>query len=207
MPAAPSRAEVATASVLIEPAPTTSTLRPRSGSAGAAERLVLARDGERPAHLAEDLALAHHHGFQAADHRQQVLHRAVLVVHVQVGGKLGQRDAGVPGKHLADDRDPRVELVDLGVDLDPVAGGHGERAGHELAVEDVAQQLALRVAGERGALQDRDRGAAMAQAHYQDAHGAVTGSPALPARAASPTPPRYWRFPLAGTRTSDFPSS
>src|SRR5262249_7711198 len=169
----------------------------------AAERLVLARDGQRPAHLAEDLALAHHHGLQAAGHRQQVLHRAVLVVHVQVGRQLGQRDAGVPGEHLADRRHARVELVERGVVLDAVAGGDGERARDVLGVDDVAQQLALRVAGERGTLQDRDRGATVAQAHYQDAHGAVTDSPGLPARAGNPTPPRYWRFPLEGTRTSD----
>src|SRR5215472_1930655 len=167
---------------------------------GPAERLVRARDGQRPAHLAEDLALAHHHGLQATGHRQQVLYRAVLVVHVQVGRELGERDAGVPGEHLADRRHARVELVDLGVDLDPVAGGHGERASDVLGVDDIAQQLARRVAGERGTLQDRDRGAAVAQPHYQDAHGAVTDSPAS---AGNPTPPRYWRFPLAGTRTSD----
>ena len=72
---------------------------------GTAERLVLARDGERPAHLPEDLALAHHHGFQAARHRQQVLHRAVLVVHVQVRGEFRQRDVRI--------RRSRLRFLDL----------------------------------------------------------------------------------------------
>src|SRR5215813_14761139 len=119
----------------------------------------------------------------------------------------GIRDADVTGVQTCAlpiyRRHARVELVDLGVDLDPVAGGHGERAGDVLGVDEVAQQLVLRVAGERGALQDRDRGAAVAQAHYQNAHGAVTDSPARPASAGSPASPRYWRLPPAGTRTSD----
>ena len=59
---------------------------------GPAERALVARHPERLAHLAEYLALADHHGVQAAGHRQQVLDRAVLVVHVQVPGELGQRD-------------------------------------------------------------------------------------------------------------------
>ena len=157
---------------------------------GVADRLVLARQGQGPAHLAEDLAFADHHGFQAAGHRQQMLHRPVFVVHVQVRRELGQRDAAVPGEHLADDRHARVELVHLGVDLDPVAGGYGERASDVLGVEHVTQQLAQRVTAHRGPFQDGHRSAAMAQPHYQDAHGAVTDSPGLPASAASPTPAR-----------------
>ena len=84
--------------------------------------------GQRLPDLAEDLALADDHRVQAAGHREQVLHGAVLVVHVQVRGQLAERDAGVPGQQLADGRHRAVELADLGVDLDPVAGAHHQRS-------------------------------------------------------------------------------
>ena len=53
--------------------------------------------GERLPDLAEDLALADHHRVQAAGHREQVLHGAVLVVHVQVRGQLVERHARSAG--------------------------------------------------------------------------------------------------------------
>ena len=85
------------------------------------------------------------------------------------------------GKQVGDRRQARVELVDFGVDLDPVAGGHDERARHRLGFEDVTQQLAERVAADSGPFQHRYRGALVTQAHDQDAHGAATAdSPIMP---------------------------
>ena len=60
---------------------------------------------QRRTHLAEDLALADHHRVQAGRHREQVAHRAVLVVHVQVLGQLVRRHAAVPREQLADGGD------------------------------------------------------------------------------------------------------
>ena len=139
-----------------------------------AESPVLTRQGDRLAHLAEDLALADDHGVQPGGHRQQVLDRPVLVVHVQVLGQFGQRDAGMPGQQVGDRGQARVELVHLGVDLHPVAGGHHERARDRVRFEHVAQQLAERVAADGGPFQGRDRGASVAQPDGQHAHGAAT---------------------------------
>ena len=87
--------------------------------------------------LAEDLALADDHRVQAAGHREQVRHGAVLVVHVEVRGELVEVDAGVPRQQLGDLGDAAVELVDVGVHLDPVAGGQHHRLGGVVAGEHV----------------------------------------------------------------------
>ena len=109
-------------------------VRPLPGAQGqraepgelAAQRLLRARHAERLPDLAQDLALADHHRVQAAGDVEQVLHGTVLVVHVQVRGEVGQRDTGMPGQQVADRADAAVELVHLGVDFHPVAGGHDE---------------------------------------------------------------------------------
>src|SRR5919108_637029 len=82
-----------------------------------AGRAVLGRQLDRRTHLAEDLVLADHHRVEAGRHREQVAHRAVLVVHVQVLGQLVRRHAAVPREQLADGGDARVEAVHVGVHL------------------------------------------------------------------------------------------
>ncbi len=114
--------------------PARSASEPRSDSARPSVPCSLA-SLQGLAHLAEYLALADDHGVEPAGHREQVLDGAVLVVHVQVRGQLGQRDSGVPGQQLADRRDAAVELADLGVDLHPVAGAQHERARDVVGAE------------------------------------------------------------------------
>src|ERR1019366_315110 len=88
----------------------------------AAKGALLTREAQRLADLAEDLALTHHQRLQPACHREQVLHGTVLVVHVKVRGEFAGREPGVPGQQFGDRGNAAVELVHLGVDLDPVAG-------------------------------------------------------------------------------------
>jgi hypothetical protein len=99
-----------------------------------------------------------------------VLDRAVLVVHIEVRGQLMGRDAGVPGQQLAHACHAGVEPVDLGVHLDPVAGGDHERFRDVRQPGHIMQQLAQRVVTDRGALQDRYRRALVAKANDEDAH-------------------------------------
>ena len=87
-----------------------------------AECALLPGEMQRLAQLAKYLALADHHGVQAARHGQQVLHRSIFVMHVQARRQLGGRYVRVPGQKLADGGHGPVELADLRVDLDPVAG-------------------------------------------------------------------------------------
>src|SRR3984957_17899968 len=138
---------------------------------------------ERLPDLAEDLALADDHRVQPARDGEQVLHGAVFVEHVQVRREVGQRDARVPGEQFADRADAAVELVHLGVDFHPVAGGDDEGARHVLGVEHVVPQLVEFVPGYRGALERGHRGALVAQPHHQHAHRptASTGGRALAA--------------------------
>src|SRR5215470_5652823 len=119
-----------------------------------------------------------------------MLDRAVLVVHVQAGGQLMLRNARVPGKQLAHPGNPAVEAAHLGVDLDPVAGGDHERLRDVRQERDIVQQLAERVTADRGALEDRDWRALVAQANDEDAHcctayaSAAAWSAACPNRSA-----------------------
>ncbi len=117
----------------------------------------LLRQGQRGADLTDDLALADDHRVQPARDAEQVLDRAVLVVHVQVRGQLLQPEAGVPGEQLGDVRQAAVELLDDRVDLDPVAGRQDDDLGHVLGRHRVRQELGQRVAGEGRALQQADR--------------------------------------------------
>src|SRR6185437_11570868 len=155
-----------------------------------AERPPVARQLQRRPDLTEDLALAHHHRLKPARHREEMLDRAVLIVHVQAGGQLVRRNARVPGKQLAHPGDPAVEAAHLGVDLNPVAGGDHERLRDVRQQRDVVQQLAERVTADRGALEDRDRRALVAQANDEDAHcctayaSAAAWSAACPNRSA-----------------------
>ncbi len=62
-----------------------------------AKRALLPGEPQGLAQLAENLALADDHRVQTAGHSQQVLHRPVLVVHVQGRRQLGLRHVRVPG--------------------------------------------------------------------------------------------------------------
>ncbi len=79
------------------------------------------------AELAEDLRLADDHRVEPGGHPERVPHGRLVVVHVEVAGQLGGRDAGLLGEHVADVAEAAVEAGDRRVDLDPVAGGehHG----------------------------------------------------------------------------------
>src|SRR5579875_317183 len=163
---------------------------------GAAERPVLSCQLQRRPDLAEYLVLAHDHRVQPARHGQQVLHRAVLVVHVQAAGQLARRDARVPGQQLAYPVDTAVEPPHLGVDLDPVAGRDHEGLRDVRQVRDVAQQLAERVSADRGALEGRHRRALVVQPDDEDAHrctayaSTAAGSATCPNRSAD----RRWAW-------------
>ena len=82
--------------------------------------LVL-RIAQREPHLPEDLALADDHRVEAADHREQVLDGTLVVVDVEVRRQVLERQPGPFGEQLGQGRDPAVEPVDHGVDLDSVA--------------------------------------------------------------------------------------
>ena len=135
-----------------------------------AGRAVLRRQLDRRAHLAEDLVLADHDRVEPGGHREQMAHRAVLVMHVQVLGELVRRQAAVPREQFADRGDARVEPVHVGVHLNPVAGRDDEGLGHGFGLHDVAEQLGESVTAYRDALQGRHRGALVAKADHQHTH-------------------------------------
>ena len=81
---------------------------------------------QRLADLAEDLALADHHRVEPGRHLEQVRDRRLVVVHVEGGTTSSGRCAGQVAEQPVRSLDAAVEAVDLGVDLDPVAGGEHE---------------------------------------------------------------------------------
>ncbi len=90
---------------------------------------MLAGQPHRLADLAEYLAFPDDHGVESAGHGEQMLGGAVLVVHVGRPAELGRRDARVTRQQVADHRDPAMEAVYLGIDLDPVARAQHQRSG------------------------------------------------------------------------------
>jgi hypothetical protein len=135
---------------------------------------------QRRAYLPEDLTLTDDHRVQPARHGEDVLDRAVLVVHVQVPGQFLQREAAVPRQQLGHLRDAGVELLDVGDDLDPVAGGHHHGLVDGVAAGDVLGELAGGRCREHRPLQEAHRRGAVAQADDENAHDRLT--PRAPAR-------------------------
>ena len=145
---------------------------------GRADGAELLAEPERVAGLAEDLALADGHRVEPGRDLEQVRDRAVVVVDVEVrkhrvGGLAGPLDQQ-PGELL----DRAVEPVDVGVDLDPVAGRDDGRLGDVLAGGHGLDQLGDRVGLGRDLLQQGHRGGVVGDADHEDAHDAVT-SPCL----------------------------
>jgi hypothetical protein len=138
----------------------------RDGTDGA----DLLAGAERVARLAQDLALADGHRVEPGDHLEEVGDGAVVVVDVEVrdhrlGGLAGPLDE--QPRHLLD---AAVEAVDVGVDLEPVAGRDDRRLGDVLAGRDVVDQLVHAVAVERDPLQQRDRRGLVGDPHDKNAH-------------------------------------
>jgi len=99
-------------------------------------------------------------------------------MHIQVRGQLGSRDAAVPCDQLEDRGHPGVELVDVGVDLNPVACRDHEGLGHRVGVRQVHEQLGQRVTTDRGPFQERHRSALVTEADHERAHPAhLPGAP------------------------------
>ena len=120
---------------------------------------------QRLAGLAEDLALAERHRVEPGDDLEQVRHRAVVVVDVQVRQHRLGALTGPVDEQPGDLLDAAVEPVHVGVDLEPVAGGDHGRLGDVLAGGDVVDQLVHAVRVERDPLEQRDRRGLVGDAH------------------------------------------
>ena len=120
--------------------------------------------------LAEDLGLAHRHRVEPRDDLEEVGDGAVVVVDVEV------RQQGFGGTTCPLDQqrgqflDAAVEAVDVGVDLEPVAGGDHRRLRDVLTGSHVAQQLGRTLGIDGDALEQRHRSAAVGDAHDEDTH-------------------------------------
>ena len=105
----------------------------KSDVEGGADGADLLAGAERLAGLAEDLALAERHRVEAGGDLEQVRDRAVVVVDVEVRQHRLGALAGPVDEQPGDLLDAAVEAVDVGVDLEPVAGRDDRRLGDVLA--------------------------------------------------------------------------
>src|SRR5664280_1004053 len=168
-------------------------------------------DAVRRAQLAEDLRLTDDHGVQTAGHREQVLDGPVLVVYVEVLGQGLQRQSADRRQQVGDLADTTVELVHVGEDLDPVAGGEHDRLSHRVAVPQRVQRLRDVGRRDRHPLEHPDRGAVVAQTDDEDTHactacrglGDATGDPVDPVDGTTgglPTPLRCsWKAKICNS--------
>ena len=85
----------------------------------------------------------------------------------------------MPRQKLADRGHRPVELTDLRVDLDSVAGAEDQRACDVVGLGDVVQELLQRVAGQRDTLERRQWRAPVAESHHQNAHVPTACTPVV----------------------------
>ena len=126
--------------------------------------------GQRVSGLAEDLGLADGHRVEPGGDLEEVGHRAVVVVDVEVGqeilGGAARAFDEQPGQLL----DAAVEAVDVGVDLQAVAGRDDGGLRHVLSRCDVARELGGPLAVDGDALQQRYGRGPVGDADHEDAH-------------------------------------
>src|SRR5690606_29378939 len=128
------------------------------------------RQPEGLADLAQDLRLTHDHRLQAADHAEQVRHRTLAVMHVEVRRERVESDPGMGGQQVADLVDAAVEGGGVDVELEAIAGAHHDRLGQVRRRGQLVEHLRHVIAPDGDVLEDVDRCAAMRQTDGQDAH-------------------------------------
>jgi hypothetical protein len=136
---------------------------------GSAEPLGLL---EGVLHLAEDLRLAEHHRIEARRHPEEMEHRRLALMRVEVGSEIGAGGAGQcrPG--------PVVEVGARAddVELDPVAGR--DQQGFRRSLCHRLEQLGLPFLGQDQPLPDVHRGGVVREAHaHQGRAHRVTQGP------------------------------
>jgi hypothetical protein len=130
----------------------------------------LARRVVRVPQLPEDLRLADHHRVEPGRHPEGVLHRGLVVVHVQVPGQLGGRDPGHLGEHVADVAETAVEAADRRVDLHPVAGGQHHGLADVRLADQLGEEPGHRLLGDGEAFQGADVRGAVGRTDAEQVH-------------------------------------
>jgi hypothetical protein len=145
---------------------------------GGADAGQLAAGGAQPLrllegvlHLAEDLGLTEDHRVQAGGHPEEVEHRGLATMGVEVGKQV------VPCGASQGRTGPVLEVVagTDDVELHPVAGGDEQRLGRRLGHG--LEQLGLPLVGQREALADVHRRGVVREADADQ--GGLTGSPTV----------------------------
>ncbi len=149
---------------------------------GRPDGAVLLAQAQRVTGLAEDLALADDHRLQAGRDAEEVGHRALVVVDVEVREELLGRLAGPLDEQARDVLDAAVEAVDLGIDLEPVARDDRRRLGDVRATHHVGDQLEGGIAVEGETLQEGHGGRLVGDPDDENAHEASSAPAATALR-------------------------
>ena len=130
---------------------------------------LLPRQAQRPTDLGQHLRFAEDHRVEPGRHREQVLHRLVLVRGGEGLGERVQRDLPRFRQEALQGEGSRVVAVDLCVDLHAVARGEHHGLGDGVAQATVRLREVL--FAEREPFQELDGRAAVRGSQAQDGHG------------------------------------
>ena len=139
-----------------------------------ADHAVFGRALPGGANLPEDLVLADHGGVETGGHREQMADRFGVVECVEVVVDVFGGESGMPAKELANVLVAAVELLGVGVDLDPVAGRQHDDLTQVIGGSEVGERLGDVVGRDRHPLKNRERGRPVVTTDGDDRHGTRT---------------------------------
>ena len=139
-----------------------------------ADRAVFGRALPGGANLPEDLVLANHGGVETRSHREQMADRFGVVECVEVVVDVFGGEPGMSAEELADVLIATVELLGVGVDLDPVAGRQHDDLTQVIGGAQIGKGLGDVVGRDRHPLENRERGRPVVTTDGDDRHGTRT---------------------------------
>ena len=166
--------------------PTSSACRNSRLSIGA-RGLLLGGELPRRAHLALDLALAHHHRVEAGGHPEELGRRAVVAQQVAGAGELVRGDLGVGHQAARHDVLGRAGIDGGGVDLGAVAGGERDHLGHGLLLAQLPKEGAHALVGQGGLLALLHRSGLVGEPEDQERHAGTPISSTIRASSRAPS--------------------
>ena len=113
-------------------------------------------------------------GVVTGGHREQMAERFGVVECVEVVVDVFGGEPGMPAKELANVLVAAVELLGVGVDLDPVAGRQHDDLTQVIGGSEVGERLGDVIGRDRHPLKNRERGRPVVTTDGDDRHGTRT---------------------------------
>ena len=134
-----------------------------SSSQVAANHSLIGAGSERATHLAEDLGLTDDHRVDPRTHTEQMSHRGLVVIRVEVIHEVLGRHVAELGQEIAKVLSAAVELRHHGVHLDAIAGRQDRTLEHVLVVAEVGKRFGQLLLGDGEPFEKADGCGAMVE--------------------------------------------